>query len=261
MGILNVTPDSFSDGGRFGSVGDAVEEARRMVDRGADIIDVGGESTRPGAAIVPLDEEVRRVVPVVEELRRRTDTVISIDTTKAEVARRAVDAGADIVNDVSGGSFDDAMLPLCAELGVGVVLMHTPGRPDEMDRLGRYDDVVHEVTSFLLRRCAAARAAGVPATHIAVDPGFGFGKDVATNFALLARLGELDTLGYPVLVGVSRKRMIRHIVGDDDDAVEHGTTAAGFAAVANGADIIRVHDVVAGRACADTVAALRRAVS
>lgn len=256
MGVLNVTPDSFSDGGRFRSAEDAVAEALRMVERGADIIDVGGESTRPGAEVVPLEEELRRVVPVIEGIRRRSDVVVSIDTTKADVARRAVAAGADIVNDVSGATFEPEVLDVCARSGAGVIVMHTPGRPDEMDRLGAYDDIVDEVRAFLEQRVEAATAAGIPVERVAVDPGFGFGKDVDANYALLAGLDRIVALGRPVLVGVSRKRMIRGVVGSDPPAVEHATTAVGTAAILAGATLLRVHDVVAGKACSLAGAAI-----
>ncbi len=251
MGILNVTPDSFSDGGRFASGDDAIEEAQRMVARGADVIDVGGESTRPGATVVPVDEELRRVVPVIAGLRAVSNVVISVDTTKAAVAGAAVAAGADIVNDVSGFDFDSEMATTCARLGAGCVLMHTPARPDEMDRHANYEDVASEVVQHLLRCRRLATDAGIPGDAIALDPGFGFGKTPAQNYALLAQTQRLADLGSPILVGVSRKRMIRAAVGDDPAAVEHGSTAANVAALLAGASVVRVHDVVAGRAAAD----------
>lgn len=255
MGVLNVTPDSFSDGGRFADADEAVEAALAMVAEGADIVDVGGESTRPGAAPVPLEEELRRVVPVVRGIRAASEVVVSVDTSKAAVARAAAEAGADIVNDVSAGTFDPAMLDACAAAGVGVVLMHTPGRPDAMDRLARYEDVVEEVRAFLGGRVEAALRAGIAADGIAVDPGFGFGKDPAANYALLRGLDRIGSLGRPVLVGVSRKRMIRAVVGTEVHALDHGTTAIGALALAGGASILRVHDVAAGRACVAMCAA------
>ncbi len=259
MGIVNVTPDSFSDGGRHFDASDALAAALAMVDEGADIIDIGGESTRPGAEPVTAAEELRRVVPVIEALRSRSDVVISIDTTKAEVAQAAVEAGADIVNDVSGGVFEPALLEVVARTGAGVVLTHTPARPSEMLAWEHYDDVVATVVDALGARLAAADAAGIPRTHVALDPGFGFGKNAAQNMALLRRLDAVVALHPVVLAGVSRKRMIREHVGTDAWRLEHGTTAAHALALAAGAAVVRTHDVAAGRACAQVVAGWRDA--
>lgn len=250
MGVLNVTPDSFSDGGQHFAAADAVGAALAMVAAGVDIIDVGGESTRPGAARVALDEELRRTVPVVEALRSQSDVVLSIDTSKAEVARAALDAGADIVNDVSGFTFEPAIADVTAEAGAGAVLMHTPGRSDVMDGLATYEDVVADVCSALRASADRALAAGVSADAIAVDPGFGFGKTPAQNYALLRGLPRVVALGYPVLVGMSRKRMLRAVAGDAHEALEHATTAADTLAASVGAAIVRVHDVPAAVAAA-----------
>ncbi|MCB9508440.1 MAG: dihydropteroate synthase [Myxococcales bacterium] len=251
MAIVNVTPDSFSDGGRFSDVDAAVDAALRARDAGAAIVDVGGESTRPGATPVSVEDELARVVPVIARLRERTDVVVSVDTTKAVVAEAALRAGADIVNDISGMTFDEAMPAVCAAFDAGCVAMHTPARPQQMDQHTGYRDVVSEVSAALRGATDALVAAGVARDAIAIDPGFGFGKDAAANYELLARLGELAPLDLPVLVGVSRKRMIRGLTGPEADAIEHGTTAANVVAVLRGARIVRVHDVAAA------VAALR----
>ena len=260
MGILNVTPDSFSDGGSCTSPKTAKERALAMVEAGAEIIDVGGESTRPGSAPVPLDEELRRVIPAVEALHALRSTLnaprffISVDTTKAEVARRALEAGAHIVNDISAGRFDPAMLAAVAGAGAGLVLMHMQGTPQTMQLDPRYGDVANEVVGFLRERVAAAKAAGISTEQIAVDPGIGFGKTVEHNLTLLRRLEAMGSLGRPVLVGVSRKSFIAKMLGADAahaDALRQGSVAAAVWAVARGANIVRVHDV------AETAQALR----
>jgi dihydropteroate synthase len=244
MGVVNVTPDSFSDGGRYLEPGAAIRHGLELVEEGADLLDVGGESTRPGAEPVPLEEERRRVLPVVEALAGRAGVPVSVDTTKAAVARAALDAGAAIVNDVSAGRFDPDMLPLCAERGAPVVLMHMLGEPRTMQRDPRYDDVVREVAAFLAARAEAALAAGVAVDRIVVDPGFGFGKTREHNLVLLRRLDEIVALGYPVLVGTSRKSFIGATLGGlpVEDRLE-GTAATVALAVAAGASIVRVHDV------------------
>ncbi len=260
MGILNVTPDSFSDGGSFTDPKAAVDGALAMVEAGAELIDVGGESSRPGSAPVPLDEELRRVIPTVEALHALRSMpqalrfLISVDTTKAEVARRALEAGAHIVNDISAGRFDPAMLATVAGAGAGLVLMHMQGTPQTMQLDPRYGDVTNEVVGFLRERLAAAKAAGIPAEQIAVDPGIGFGKTVGHNLTLLRRLEAVVSLGRPVLVGVSRKSFIAKMLGPDAaqaDALRQGSVAAAVWAVARGAHIARVHDV------AETAPALR----
>lgn len=248
MGVLNATPDSFSDGGRYLDPGRAAAAAEAMVAAGAAILDLGGESTRPGARPVSARGERQRVLPVLSAVRRAVRVPLSIDTMKAEVAAAALDAGADLVNDVSAGRFDRGMLPLCGAEGVPVVLMHMRGAPATMQRRPAYRNVVEDVAAFLVRRVAAARRAGVAADAILLDPGIGFGKTLAHNVALLARLDVLVGLGYPVLVGVSRKGFIGTLCGGvEPDARRFGTAAAVALAVARGARVLRVHDVAAMR--------------
>jgi len=244
MGILNVTPDSFSDGGQFLSVPAAVLAARSMVDAGADLIDIGAESTRPGAVPVPAIEQCRRLIPVVQALRSLGGLTISIDTTSSEVARACLDEGAHMVNDTSAGMNDAQMLPLIADRKVPVVLMHNQGSPATLEAPPAYSDVVAEVKRFLRERLDAARQAGCADEQIIVDPGIGFGKTTAHNIQLLERLSEITTLGRPVLLGTSRKRFIGEITHTDAPVDRVFGTAATIAwGVANGADILRVHDV------------------
>ena len=250
MGILNVTPDSFSDGGRYGDGGEALKHAAAMVAAGADIIDVGGESTRPGAEAVGADEERRRVIPVIEGIVDTLDVAVSIDTMKADVASAALAAGAHIVNDVSALAHDDALAGIAAETGCGVVLMHMRGTPRTMQDDPRYDDVVGEVCAYLAGRVAAAEAAGVAREAIAIDPGIGFGKTLRHNLALLAGLPALAAPGVAVLVGLSRKRFIGELSGAPVEARLPGSLAGAVCAALGGADILRVHDV------AETVQAL-----
>jgi dihydropteroate synthase len=242
MGIVNVTPDSFSDGGSFFDRDAAIKHGLQLVADGADILDVGGESTRPGADPVSALEEIRRVVPVIEALAAEVRAPISIDTMKADVARAALDAGASIVNDVSAGSIDAEMLPLVADRGVPVVLMHMRGEPRTMQDDPRYDDVVAEVHGFLASRAEAAIAAGVDENRIIVDPGFGFGKTREHNLILLKRLGEFRSLGFPILAGTSRKAFIGATLDVPVHERLEGTAATVALAVANGAAIVRVHD-------------------
>jgi dihydropteroate synthase len=244
MGILNVTPDSFSDGGRFFSEVYAARHATQMVADGADFIDVGGESTRPGSDPVPVEEELARVVPVIGRLVGEIPGVpISIDTRKAEVAAAALDAGASIVNDVSGGT-DPAMFEVVRERQAAIVLMHMKGEPKTMQESPVYDDVVAEVRGYLRQRVEAAEFAGIEAERIAIDPGIGFGKDLEDNLTLMRRLDALLELGRPVLVGPSRKRFIGTLLGDlpAEQRVE-GTAGAVAWLVSKGAHIVRVHDV------------------
>jgi len=239
MGIVNVTPDSFSDGGRFLDSEAAIAHARRLREEGAAILDVGGESTRPGAEPVPEDEELRRVVPVIEAL----DGDISIDTTKAAVARAALAAGATIVNDVSAFRFDPAIAAVTAEAGAGCVLMHMLGEPRTMQADPRYGDVVSEVKAFLEERLAFAVAEGVPEQRVWLDPGIGFGKTVEHNLELLARLGEIVAIGRPVVIGASRKSFLGKLTGRQTDERLAGTIATTIIAYERGARIFRVHDV------------------
>jgi dihydropteroate synthase len=258
MGIVNVTPDSFSDGGAFLDAGAAIEQGLRLAAEGADILDVGGESTRPGAAPVPAEEELRRVVPVVRALAARGAVPISIDTTKAPVARAALEAGAAIVNDVSALRFDPALGPVVAAAGAALVLMHMQGDPRTMQADPRYGDVVAEVAGELGAALARAAAAGVAPERTLVDPGIGFGKTLEHNLALLDRLDALAALGRPVLVGPSRKAFIGRLTGAPPEGRVEGTIAACCLAAARGAHVVRVHDVAAVRralAVADAVLA------
>ena len=243
MGVLNVTPDSFSDGGRWADPERAAARGREMRDRGADIIDVGGESTRPGAEPVPADEEARRVVPVVERLAGDPDAIISVDTSKAEVARRALDAGAHMINDVTGLTGDPEMARLAAERGVPVVVMHMRGTPRDMQDDPYYEDVVGEVIASLERSLELARAAGVDEEQVLVDPGIGFGKRLQDNLDLLRHLEELKVLGRPILVGTSRKSFIGAILDLPVEERLEGTAATVALGIAAGARVVRVHDV------------------
>lgn len=242
MGVLNVTPDSFSDGGRFNSANDAVEHALRMHAEGAAIIDIGGESTRPHAGEVSSEQELERVVPVIEALRGRIGAVISVDTSKPRVMREAVAAGADMINDVYALRLPGA-LEAAAELGAGLCLMHMQGTPRTMQANPTYDNVVAEVRDFLKERVAACLAAGIPGSALMVDPGFGFGKTLAHNLELLRGLRGLGELGLPVLAGLSRKSFVGRITGGDIDNRAFGSVAFALCAVREGASIIRVHDV------------------
>jgi len=252
MGILNVTPDSFSDGGDYFDREAALDRALQMVEEGADLLDVGGESTRPGAPPVPLEEEERRVVPVIEHLAHRVGVPMSVDTYKAAVARRAVGAGAALVNDVSGLRMDPAMAGVVADLGAGLVVMHMRGDPRTMQSDTRYSDLVGEIFRALEESVDRAVEAGVARDRVWVDPGIGFGKSAEQNLVLLRRLAEFRSLGCPVLVGASRKSFIGRTLGIEDpkDRLE-GSLAAAVVAVWNGARILRVHDVRATRRAAD----------
>ena len=263
MGVLNVTPDSFSDGGSFVAVNTAVEHARRMAEAGADIIDVGGESTRPGATPVSAEEELRRVVPVIERLQ---DLVVSVDTTKSVVAEKSLAAGARIVNDISALRFDPGMADVVRDVGAGVVLMHMQGTPQTMQRDPRYDDIVAEVRSFLAERIAFAVSQGLKKSQIAVDPGIGFGKTVEHNLQVLARLGEFGSLDCPVVVGTSRKSFLGKVLAatggrraGEADARLWGTAATVAWAVAQGAHVMRVHDVAEMSDVVRMVEAIRQA--
>ena len=245
MGIVNVTPDSFSEGGAHASVEAAIAHGLRLASEGADLLDVGGESTRPGAAEVDVAEELRRVLPVIEHLVAHTDLPVSIDTSKPEVMRAAVAAGAGMINDVFALRRDGA-LDAAAELGVPVVLMHMQGEPRDMQVAPQYDDVVGEVHRFLAERVFAAEMAGIAKKQLVVDPGFGFGKNLEHNLALLAGLGRLSDLGLPVMAGLSRKRSIAELTGREAFVERvHGSVAAHLIAAQRGAMLLRVHDVAA----------------
>jgi dihydropteroate synthase len=262
-GVLNVTPDSFSDGGEFFDLGKAASRAAAMLDEGAEIIDVGGESTRPGSDPVPQEEEVRRVVPVIQKiLAERPDAIVSIDTYRAATAEAALEAGARIVNDVTALRGDPRMAAVAADAGCPLILMHMLGEPKTMQRDPRYDDVVREVRDFLAGRAGHAIAAGVEPENIILDPGIGFGKTLEHNLALLRRLDSLVELGFPVLFGASRKRFIGRITGVEDarDRVS-GTMAANVLAYERGATFFRVHDVRPNREALAIAEAVRRGSS
>jgi dihydropteroate synthase len=255
MGVLNVTPDSFSDGGRYANVGAAVAHGVALHRAGADLVDVGGESTRPGADPVDAEEELRRVVPVIEGLRD-AGAEISVDTSKATVAAAALEAGATIVNDVTALRGDGDMAALCAERGATVVLMHMLGEPRTMQDDPRYEDVVTEVKTFLAERLAAAVAAGIAEEDVWLDPGIGFGKTGAHNMELLRRLGELREVGRPLVIGTSRKSFIGRLDGSGPGERLGGTIASSVLAAAEGAEVLRVHDVAEVRQALAVTAAI-----
>lgn len=255
MGILNVTPDSFSDGGEHFGRDRAVEHGLRMIAEGADIVDVGGESTRPGAAAVPEEEERQRVVPVIETLSSKTDAVISVDTMKAGVARKAIEAGAHIINDVSAFTHDPGMADVARESGAGVVLMHMLGNPRTMQDSPEYDDVVVAIRDYLASRVSDLAGAGLDRECMAVDPGIGFGKTVEHNVRLLAGLGVLAGLELPIVIGLSRKSFLGKLTGCEvDDRLAPSIAALAFC-VLNGAHVMRVHDVRESRAAMTVVTA------
>ncbi len=244
MGIVNVTPDSFSDGGSFANAQAAVDHGLKLVEQGADILDIGGESTRPGSDAVALEEELKRVLPVLEGLRARTSALISVDTRKSEVMRQAAQAGADILNDVSALTHDPKALEIAAESGLPVMLMHAQGDPKTMNDNPQYRDVVLDVFDFLSARIAACEAAGIPRAKIVADPGIGFGKHLHHNVAVLSSMSLYHGLGVPILLGASRKKLIGQICHiDNPKARVPGSIAAALSAVAQGVQIVRVHDV------------------
>ncbi len=257
MGIVNVTPDSFSDGGQWLDPDKAIAHALRLVADGAGILDIGGESTRPGANPVAADEQLRRIVPVFEGLRG-VDARLSVDTTKAAVAAAAIDAGADIVNDVTALRDDPDLAVLCAERGVTVCLMHMLGEPRTMQDDPHYDDVVDDIKAFLIERLEHATAAGIAEDKVWLDPGIGFGKNVDHNLALLGRLDELAAIGRPIVVGTSRKGFIGRISGQEIEGRVPGTIATNVIALGNGAEVFRVHDVAAVAQALDLAAATFR---
>lgn len=244
MGIVNVTPDSFSDGGKFFLPEVAISHASKLITQGADIIDIGGESTRPGAEQVSESEELKRVIPVIEKIRTDNPTIlISIDTTKASVAKHAIEAGADIINDVSGFSFDNNMIGIVESFNIPVVIMHMKGNPQNMQLNPKYKDIVNEILDFFKMKIKIAIQSGINRSMIILDPGIGFGKTVEHNFELLSRLNEFNVLELPIMIGPSRKSFIGITLDlPPEDRVE-GTAAAVSAGVMNGASIVRVHDV------------------
>ena len=245
MGVVNVTPDSFFNGGLYFEPARAIERALALAAEGADIIDIGGESSKPGSNPIPAKEEKKRILPVVEVLKQKNDVLISVDTTKAEVAEAALAAGADIINDISAGRFDPRMLPLAARSGAGLILMHMKGTPRTMQIAPHYDDVLGEVRAFLKERLEAAEACGVPRESILLDPGIGFGKKLEHNLALLNNLGGLADLDRPLLVGISRKSFIGKILKLEAPDRLEGTIAAAVVSILHGASLLRVHDLQA----------------
>lgn len=247
MGIVNVTPDSFSDGGRFLDPARAIDQCQRLVEEGADLIDIGGESTRPGAQRVSDEDEISRVVPVIARVAAHVSVPISIDTTKATVAQRALDAGAAIVNDISGLRFDSRMPEVCARAQAGVICMHMQGTPQTMQLNPYYDDVVREVSEFLAARLTTLEACDIPRERVVIDPGIGFGKTPDHNLAILRSVERFRALGRPVLIGHSRKRFLSKLLGRTLDEASSATIGVALAAALRGADLLRVHDVRATR--------------
>ncbi|ULP71226.1 Dihydropteroate synthase [Nodularia sphaerocarpa UHCC 0038] len=244
MGVLNVTPDSFSDGGVFNNSAAALAQAQAMVAAGADIIDVGGQSTRPGAKQITLAEELDRVLPILQVLRREITVPISVDTTRAIVAKASIEAGADIINDISAGTFDLEMLPTVASLDVPIVLMHIQGTPQTMQQMTDYQDLMAEISSFLAAQILAATGVGIDQRKIIIDPGIGFAKNYEQNLAIFRELRALKALNCPILVGASRKSFIGRILNQPEPKARvWGTAAACCAAISQGADLLRVHDV------------------
>lgn len=258
LGIVNVTPDSFSDGGRYFDSEAAVAHAVRLVEEGADMLDIGAESTRPGAAPVEAIEELRRLIPVVKAIAKAVAVPISVDTSKASVAKAAIDEGAVIVNDVTGLQGDPAMVDLIAQTGAGIVLMHMQGTPQTMQQAPEYQDVVEDVAAFLSARAQYAIGRGVAQSQIILDPGIGFGKVLVQNLDLLGQLSRFIQLGYPLLIGPSRKSFIGQLTGQPVEDRAWGTAAAVAIAVEQGAHILRVHDVRAMRDVVEVAAAITR---
>ena len=247
MGILNMTPDSFSDGGQFKSHNKAIDHALKMVEEGANIIDIGGESTRPGAEAVQLEEELSRTIPIIEAIRLKSDCLISIDTYKSKVATAALAAGADMVNDISGLTFDHNMASLVAKRNVPVIIMHIKGKPGDMQKNPNYDNLIKEIKAFFEVQIAIAKKAGIDSGNIILDPGIGFGKRLEDNFEIIRELGQISTMGYPVLLGPSRKSFIGFTLDLPIEERIEGTLASITAGVINGARIVRVHDIRATR--------------
>ncbi|MBN1574711.1 MAG: dihydropteroate synthase [Deltaproteobacteria bacterium] len=258
MGIVNVTPDSFSDGGKHYRVDDALNGALKMIDDGAHIIDIGGESTRPGAESITIGEELDRVIPVIEGVRERSDVPISIDTYKSKVAKEAVVAGASMINDISGMRFDEEMAPLAAELGIPVVLMHIKGTPKDMQKNPTYDDLTGEITDYLGGSIEIAVKAGVDFEKIIVDPGIGFGKTWDDNLTIIKRITDFYVLGRPVLIGASQKAFIGGVTGRETGDRLWGSLGAAAAAAIYGAHIVRVHNVPETKEVIEVIDAVKR---
>ena len=247
MGILNMTPDSFSDGEQFKSHDKAIDHALKMVEEGANIIDIGGESTRPGAESVQLEEELSRTIPIIEAVRLKSDCLISIDTYKSKVAKAALVSGADMVNDISGLTFDHNMASLVAKRNVPVIIMHIKGKPGDMQKNPNYDNLIKEIKAFFEVQIAIAKRARIDSGNIILDPGIGFGKRLEDNFEIIRELGQISTMGYPVLLGPSRKSFIGFTLDLPIEERIEGTLASITAGVINGARIVRVHDIRATR--------------
>mgnify|MGYP001297466753 CR=1 FL=1 len=252
MGILNVTPDSFYDGGRFADIDRAFEHAMQMVSEGADIIDVGGESTRPGSKFVSVGEEIDRVCPVIEKITRESAIPVSIDTTKSAVASEAVRCGARIINDISGLTFDPGIIRVAAENCTGLVVSHIRGVPENMQKNTSYDNLLQDILDFLKLSSESAVQSGVSRDKIIIDPGIGFGKSLEQNYVILNNIHRLREIGFPVLIGLSRKSLIGKLYDSDEDRLP-ATIALNAAAVLRGADIVRVHDVKAHRLALDSI--------
>ena len=244
MGVLNVTPDSFSDGGQFNEINSAILHVDKMIKNGADIIDIGGESTKPGSEPVSANEESKRIVPVIKSIKNEyKDVLISVDTYKSSVAKKAIEAGADFVNDISGLTFDDEMVSLLAQRNIPVVIMHINGKPKTMQKNILYSDLVSDIKRFFNKQCNHAINSGIKESNIMIDPGIGFGKTFDHNFTLLKRLKEFEDLGFPILIGPSRKAFIGDVLNLPSNERVEGTIATVVAGILNGANIIRVHDV------------------
>ena len=256
MGILNATPDSFYDGGKYYKIEDAMEHALQMIEDGADIIDVGGESTRPFSELISVDDELNRVIPVIEGIRANSDIAISIDTNKAQVAYEAYQAGADIVNDISGFMFDPDMAPTVSKLNMYAVIMHIKGTPKDMQQNPQYDDVISEIKAFFVERTAFARQHGVNEDRIILDPGIGFGKRVEDNLRIIKQISDFKELGRPILMGTSMKSFIGHITDSPLRERVEGTLASIAISAWNGANIVRVHDVKKAKKVVKLVSAI-----
>ena len=244
MGVLNVTPDSFSDGGQFNEIDSAILHVNKMLKNGADIIDIGGESTKPGSDPISASEELNRIVPIIKAIKgEHKDILISVDTYKSSVAKKAIKAGADFINDISGLTFDDEMVSLLAHRNIPVVIMHINGKPKTMQKNILYSDLVFDVKNFFIKQCDYAINSGIKESNIIIDPGIGFGKTFDHNFTLLKRLKEFEDLGFPILIGPSRKAFIGDVLNLPSDERVEGTIATIVAGILNGANIIRVHDV------------------
>ena len=244
MGVLNVTPDSFSDGGQFNEINSAILHVDKMIKNGADIVDIGGESTKPGSEPVSANEESKRIVPVIKSIKNEyKDVLISVDTYKSSVAKKAIEAGADFVNDISGLTFDDEMVSLLAQRNIPVVIMHINGKPKTMQKNILYSDLVSDIKRFFNKQCNHAINSGIKESNIIIDPGIGFGKTFDHNFTLLKRLKEFEDLGFPILIGPSRKAFIGDVLNLPSNERVEGTIATVVAGILNGANIIRVHDV------------------